>query len=124
MHDDDRPYHASGQAGHEKLRWLRALVDDNVTLAAAYHAIHREHFEGRAAASIVEALMLGLRERGVAALKEAPVQQRLAALSESQLHEVCERLQKLKTEIARPWAPDEVRQLLEMWIGPYGRQNP
>jgi hypothetical protein len=117
----NKPYHAAGHIGHEKLSWLRSLMDDNVTLEHAYHEIHRRHFEGRAAASTVEALMLGLRERGTAALKETPVQRRLEALSESQLHEVCERLQRLKPEIARAWTADEVVTLVEAWAVCHGR---
>jgi hypothetical protein len=118
--DTTREYHDTasrvhGRIDRDKLRWLHALLDDNVSLPKAYAEVHQWHFEGRAAASTVEALMLGLRERSVAALREAPVQERLAALSEPQLHEVCARLQRLKPEIAKPWPPDEVRLLLEAW---------
>ena len=98
----------------DHLDFLRRLMD--VSLAQAYAEIHRRHLEGRAAASTVEALMLGLRDRGVAALKEAPMQRRLGSLSEPHLHEVCERLQKLNPEIANPWSPDEASLLIEAWV--------
>jgi hypothetical protein len=107
--------------GRDKLTSLRALMDDDVSLERAYSEIHQHHFEGRAAQSTVEALMLGLRERGVAALKEPPVQQRLDALSEPQLHEVCARLQHLDSKSARPWTADEVVRLVELWAACHGR---
>ena len=119
MQQNKVPYHAHGD--RDKLVWPRELLDDSVSLAAAYYRIQQHHFAGRAAASTIEALMLGLRERSVAALKEAPVQQRLAALSEPQLHEVCERLQRLKPEIARAWTAGEVVQLVEAWAAGHGR---
>jgi hypothetical protein len=70
-----------------------------------------------AADSTVEALMLGLRERGTAALGEGPVQQRLAQLDEEQVIRVGDRLQTLRPHIAKAWAPAEVQQLLETWEG-------
>jgi hypothetical protein len=118
---DKRPYHNDADDDNDKLAFLRGLMDDSVALEKAYYEIHRQHFEGRAAASTVEALMLGLRARGLGALKEAPARRRLAELSEPQLHEVCERLQKLKPEIARAWTADEVRRLLEAWMAQNGR---
>jgi hypothetical protein len=99
----------------EHLDFLWRLMEPDVSLAGAWHEIHRRHFEGRAAASTVEALMLGLRERGVAVLKEAPAQHRLGQLSEPQLHEVCARLQKLKPEMAKPWTVSEIERLVEAW---------
>jgi hypothetical protein len=96
MQDDERSeYH--GQAGHV-----------HVAAMAGY-------FHGRAAASTVEALVFGLRERGTAALKEPPVQRRVGELSEAQLHEVCGRLQKLKTHIAKSWSADKIKALVETW---------
>jgi transposase len=60
----------------------------------------------------VEAAMYDLRERGVLALTEPAVKRRLAQLSDDQLFEVGNRLQRLKPQIARPWTADEVKQLL------------
>jgi hypothetical protein len=73
-----------------------------------------------AAASTVEALMLDLRERGTKALRKPKVQRRLFDLDESQLHEVGGRLQRLKPEIARAWAPDEIVLLLDAWDARHG----
>jgi hypothetical protein len=94
-HDTASRVHG-GRIDRDKLRWLRALLDDNVSLAKAFAEIHQWHFEGHTAASTVEALMLGLRERGVAALKEAPVQERLGELPSEQLREVLARLIRLR----------------------------
>jgi hypothetical protein len=69
--------------------------------------------ERSAPPSTVEALMVGLRERGVAALNEAAVRRRLLALSDQQLAEVCARLQPLKPKIARAWSRDEAQTLIE-----------
>jgi hypothetical protein len=94
----------------------RRLLDDSITLAGAWSELgHPWIAEGRAAASTVEALMLGLRERGTAALKEPKVRARLAQLSERQLCEVGDRLQLLKREIARAWTPAEVGVLVDLW---------
>jgi hypothetical protein len=85
----------------------------------SFEAIWRElnTIKGRAAASTVEALMLGLRERGTAALSEAKVQRRLFELSDQQVIEVGNRLQKLKPEIARAWTAAEVQALFKARIG-------
>jgi hypothetical protein len=69
--------------------------------------------EDRAAASTVEALMLGLRERGTKALEEPAAQRRIAELSDKQVIEVGDRLQNLNPEIARPWSPEEIKILLQ-----------
>jgi hypothetical protein len=56
--------------------------------------------------------MMGLREGGVAALKEGEVLERLAQLDKQQTAEVVGRLQRLKPEIARAWADDEIAALI------------
>jgi hypothetical protein len=68
-----------------------------------------------AAASTIESLMLGFRERGVKALTESAVKRRLNELSEQQLHQICGRLQALKPHIARAWEPEEITVLLDAW---------
>ena len=68
-----------------------------------------------AAACTVEALMFSLRERGLRALQEPFLQQRLSELSEVQLREVCERLQNFKPHIASIWSPDEVGAMIAIW---------
>jgi hypothetical protein len=95
----------------DRLRRLRALMNSGTSLEHASFETHRHHFSGRTAASTVEALLLGLRERGVAALKEAKVLRRLSELSDEQLTEVGGRLQRLKPNIAPAWSADEIETL-------------
>ena len=80
---------------HER---LRGLLDDEVTLEGAHYEIKRQHFQRRAATSIIEALMVGLRERGTAVLKDPKVERRLGEVSAEQLHEVIARLIKLRPQ--------------------------
>jgi hypothetical protein len=76
--------------------------------------------QGRAAAATVEALMYGLRE-GIKSLATHPDRQRrLSQLSQRQLVEVCDRLQKFRPEIARPWTRDEVTKLVAVWKNIHG----
>ena len=91
---------------------LRRLFD-STSLEAAWTELTTSR--DRATASTVEALMLGLRERGTEALTESAIQGRLSDLHEPQIHEVCERLQRLKSEIARAWMSDEITALLDTW---------
>jgi hypothetical protein len=65
----------------------------------------------------IEALMFSLRERGTKALEEADNKRRLSELSEQQLIEVGNRLQRLKPEIARSWTREEVETLFKARIG-------
>jgi hypothetical protein len=65
----------------------------------------------------VEALMYSLRERGTKALEEAATKRRLSDLSDQQVIEVGNRLQRLKPEIARKWTKEEVEILLQARIG-------
>src|SRR5262245_29869554 len=61
---------------------LHKLMADNVTLDRAWsETSQRWRVEGRAARSTFKALMLGLRERGTAALAEPAVRERLSLLS-------------------------------------------
>jgi len=61
----------------------------------------------------VEALMYSLRSRGVKALEESATKRRLSELSNAQVIEVGDRLQKLKPEIARAWSAEEIKVLLQ-----------
>jgi hypothetical protein len=64
----------------------------------------------------VEALMFSLRERGTKALQEPAVQRRLSELSNDQVIEVGNRLQRLRPEITRPWTAAEVETLFQARI--------
>jgi hypothetical protein len=61
----------------------------------------------------VEGLMHVLRTRGPAALAETWTKQRLAMLAEAQLHDICDRLQRLKFD--RIWIADDLKRLVEAW---------
>ena len=93
----------------------RRLLESGTTLERVWQETnHPWRAEGRAAESTVEALMLGLRERGTAALREPKVRRRLSELSDEQVIEVGTRLRKLKPEIARPWTAEQVAILMQM----------
>lgn len=62
---------------------------------------------------VVDALMYSLRSRGIKALQEPPTKRRLSQLSDAQVIEVGDRLQKLKPAIARAWTAEEVKALLQ-----------
>lgn len=98
----------------ERLARLRRLMADDVSLERACHEIGRNR---QAPQQTIEALMLGLRSRGVNALNEAAVRQRLLALNDQQLNDVCRRLQRLKPEIAKPWGDEETQTLLTIQEG-------
>ena len=52
---------------------------------------------------------------GAKALSESSNRRRLKELSEAQLHEVCARLQKFKSNIERAWTPAEIECLVTIW---------
>jgi hypothetical protein len=94
-----------------RLQRLRQLLPRSVSPERAWHELNRT--PGRAATSTVEAVMFSLRERGVKALDETGTRHRLAQLSEEQVIEVGDRLQRIKPEIAQPWSVDEVETLVK-----------
>jgi hypothetical protein len=81
-----------------------------VSLERAYSELNRAHFQGRAAASTLEALMFSLRERGTAALAEPQTRRRLAALSTAQVQVILARLMALRPKY--PAIDDELLFLL------------
>jgi hypothetical protein len=78
------------------------------------------HFEAKADASTVEALMFSLRSRGTPALEESDAQQRLVRLSEDQVRALGVRLQRISPDIAKPWGADEVVALVSKWTSLHG----
>ena len=76
------------------------------------------HFErarrGHGAPQTTVELMFAMRS-GAKALSEPSNQRRLKELSEAQLHEVCARLQKFKSNIARAWTQAEIEGLVTIW---------
>jgi hypothetical protein len=87
----------------------RRLLDDSISLDRAYWEFNT--LKDRAAESTVEALMYSLRSGG--ALEEPGTKRRLFELSDSQVIEVGNRLQKLRPEIARAWTTNEVEILFQ-----------
>jgi hypothetical protein len=85
----------------ERLRRLRALLDDSVSLERAYIEGGRSR---SAPQTVVDALMLSLD-----ALRQ------LSELDEDQLGEVCDRAQNFKSNIAPAWTPEEVKALVIIW---------
>jgi hypothetical protein len=96
------------------LRRLRRLLDLDASLERTHHEINAAQRHGRAADFTVEALMLGLRSRGVAALAERNVRRRITELDDDQALEVASRLQRLNPHIARAWTVEEVARLLHL----------
>ena len=96
------------------MKWLRAQMAPDVSLAEAWYQFHVVWRHDRAAASTVEALLYQLRKGG-AVLSDPDAKRRLAALSEQRLHEVSARLQKFMPHIARAWTPAEIELLVELW---------
>jgi hypothetical protein len=64
----------------------------------------------------VEALMWSLRTRSTKALEEPDTKRRLSELSDQQVVEVGNRLQRLRPEIARAWNATEVEILFQARI--------
>jgi hypothetical protein len=93
------------------LKRLRRLLDEDVSLERAWHELN-EARKRLAPQVTVEALMFSLRSGG-AALASEEVRERLAHMSETQLHEICTRLHNLT--IARPWTPEETALLTDLW---------
>jgi transposase len=77
-----------------------------------FHLIERKRL-GPAAAMTVEALMYSLRERGMEALKETKTRQRLSELSDRQVVEVEQRLQKLNLGRGA-WSEADVETLVRL----------
>jgi hypothetical protein len=95
----------------------RRLLDEDFSLERAWSEINDT--PARAAASTIEALMFSLRAGGVA-LACPHARRQLAELTETQLHEVCARLQKIDPNIARAWTPIEVELLVAVWSDLHG----
>jgi hypothetical protein len=108
-------YHKSRSAPSHRdnpdLQRLRRLLDDGVTLVAAWAAMHRNR---PAPEATLEALMFSLR-RGVNELTRPDTKRRLAELSEDQMRAVCKRLRNFKSDIATAWTPEKIGALAAIW---------
>jgi hypothetical protein len=108
---------AGRQRENAEILRARRLLDEDFSLERAWSEINDA--PARAAASTIEALMFSLRAGGVA-LACPHARRRLAELTETQLHEVCARLQKIDPNIARAWTPIEVELLVAVWSDLHG----
>jgi hypothetical protein len=93
------------------LKRLRRLLDDDISSERAWHELN-ETRKSPAPQVAIEALMFSLRSGG-AALARKEMRERLAHMSDTQLHEICTRLHKLTIE--RPWTSEETTLLTELW---------
>jgi hypothetical protein len=94
-----------------RLKRLRRLLEDDVSLERAQHQIMRARPTPEAT---VDALLYSLR-RGIAELTKPDTLRRLSELDKGQLKAICRRLQNFKPEIAPPWSPEDVAALIAKW---------
>jgi hypothetical protein len=94
-------YHRA-RAGHvlivetalEKLAQLRRLMGDDVSLNAAWHELNDPRNRPTPKAT-VDAVVFAVRERGLAALKEPAMKERLACCDAAARAEINEQIEKL-----------------------------
>jgi hypothetical protein len=91
---------------------IAPIMDDSVTLEAAWHTLNR--VPGEAPQATIEALVFSLRA-GVEVLREPDAQRRFSELSETQAREVSARLQNFNPHIATPWSSEEAQAVLSIW---------
>src|SRR5262249_2207390 len=93
------------------------MMEPDISLERAWHEINRAAREqyNSAPQATVEALMqdLDLRHCGTKALEEPATKRRLSELSDDQIVQVGNRLQRLRPEIARKWTAEEVEVLFQ-----------
>jgi hypothetical protein len=99
---------------------LELLLDEDVSFDRAMGIVADRQLRGNPAAqSTVDALMYSLRS-GCAALSRRDVQQRLTAVDEEQLRDICTLLQKRNPNIAKPWPAGEIEKLVMTWATCHG----
>jgi len=102
---------AAAQPQNPRLKRLRRLLEDDVSLERAYYELLRNR---PAPNATVEALVYSLR-RGVTELTRPDAQRRLTELAADQVKTICRRLQNFHPEIATPWLPEEVTALIAVY---------
>src|SRR5262245_6738799 len=105
----DDTFVTAAELGHPKSAGTGVTAGE---LQHHYEDAVRRHLADRAASSTVDALMWSLRTRRTAALGETDTQHRITQLSEDQVVEVVDRLQKLKPHIAQPWSQQDIGELI------------
>jgi hypothetical protein len=96
-----------GPPSHIPSNWESLSIE---SLAAHFDRARRAH---GAPQRTVEALMFSLRERGTEALEGSTNKRRLSELSDDQVIEVGDRLQRLRPEIAHAWTAAEMETLFQ-----------
>jgi hypothetical protein len=96
-----------GPPSHIPSNWELLSIE---TLMVHFDRTRRAH---GAPQRTVEALMYSLRSHGTKALQQLAVQRRLSELSEDQIIDVGNRLQRLPPEIACAWTATEVETLFQ-----------
>jgi hypothetical protein len=104
----------------EAPRWQRAPdhipIDwESMSIEALMAHFDRTRRAHGAPQRTVDALMFSLRERGTKTLQQPAVQRRFSELSDDQVIEVGDRLQRLR-KIARAWTAAEVETLFQARI--------
>jgi hypothetical protein len=99
---------AAARPQDPRLKRLRRLLEDDVSLERAYHELMRNRPAPKAT---VEALVYSLR-RGITELTRPDAPRRLTELAADQVKTICRRLQNFNPEIATPWSPEEVTALI------------
>lgn len=103
-----------------KLSNLDLLLDGTVSLAGACGEIADRYLRSNpAASSTIDALMYSLR-KGPAVLGRADVQQRLIAVDEDQMRDICKQLRSRHPEVAKSWAVADVEALVLAWAACHG----
>jgi hypothetical protein len=108
----------SVQTEPDKVRRIRRLMAEDVSLDRAYAEFNSKATDG-AAASTVEALAHQLRA-GVTALREPTAKRRLGELDKGQLREICARLGKERWSLdgkrrVPPWPKTDIQAVIVIW---------
>jgi hypothetical protein len=88
---------AAERRNHPRSRWLRRLMDDDISLERAYYAMLKARPTPDAT---IEAVKQAVRDRGLAALKEANTRERLSRCDDAARAEIDRWLQQRKRAAA------------------------
>ena len=87
---------------------------DTMSAGALWEALNDPRRYGGAAQSTIDALMYSLRS-GTPALKRQDVRQRIAAVDERQMRNICKQLQNRNPKVAKSWTAEEVEAFVIVW---------
>jgi hypothetical protein len=95
----------------KRLARLRRLMADDISIDRARHELEADRTAPKAT---VDALMFSLR-RGIDELTQPSTLRRLSTLDESQLEDVCLRVQAFQPRIATIWSAADADLLISAW---------